>query len=402
VLDCVPGGIGDKGTNMTEAVIGQRLVDADGHLVEMPDLYTEHTEAKHRHLALRFEVDALGWDCLTFRGEPVMECLMTVPGDRSTQGAFIEQRRSGQPAPFSVFDRMPEEYWNPSARRDYLAEWGVEATILFPNWSLTWEIELRDEHDALQVNMAAWNRWIVSAQAEGQGRLFPVGQVLLEDIDWAIGQLGELAKGGVRLVKVPHGLAGGRRFSHPDLDRFWAAMTDLDLACVFHIGATYNRVMDAAWTENDPFQAAPLMSYPMMGADVQLVLADMILNGVLDQHPNLRIGVMELMIDWLPVFLKRLDSAPRAHETFGGRKIYDLAERPSDYFRRQVRVGSFGGEDPAGHLEQIGPLLMFSGDYPHTEGEPSLNHYQAKAGSINPEHAASFYGGNADFLLGNR
>lgn len=380
---------------------GQRVVDADGHLVEMPDLYAEHTEAKHRDLALQFSVDDLGWDCLTFRGEPVMECLMTVPGDRSTQGAFVEQRRSGQPAPFSVFDRMPEQYWNPSTRREYLAEWGVEASILFPNWSLTWEIELRDEHDALQVNMAAWNRWITSVQAEGRGRLFPVGQVMLEDVDWAIGQLRALAAGGVRLVKVPHGLAGGRRLSHPDLARFWSAMTELDLACVFHIGATYNRVMDAAWTENDPFQAAPLMSYPMMATDVQLVLADMILNGVLDQHPNLRIGVMELMIDWLPVFLKRLDSAPRAHESFGGRKIYDLAERPSDYFRRQVRVGSFGGEDPAGHLELVGPLLMFGGDYPHTEGEPSLDHYRAKAGTISPDHEASFYGGNADFLLGN-
>ena len=68
---------------MTAAESGQRVVDADGHLVEMPDLYAEHTEAKHRDVALRFGVDDLGWDCLTFRGEPVMECLMTVPGDRS-------------------------------------------------------------------------------------------------------------------------------------------------------------------------------------------------------------------------------------------------------------------------------------------------------------------------------
>ncbi len=26
--------------------------------------------------------------------------------------------------------------------------------------------------------MAAWNRWVVTVQAEGRGRLFPVGQVV--------------------------------------------------------------------------------------------------------------------------------------------------------------------------------------------------------------------------------
>lgn len=377
-----------------------RIVDADGHLVEMPDMFREHTDAKHRDLALGFGTDDLGYDCVTFKGQPLMECTLTIPGDRSTQGAFMEQRRSGQPAPFSAFERMPEQYWNPSARRDYLAEWGVDATVLFPNWALTWEQLLRDDHDALQVNMAAWNRWAVTVQAEGQDRLFPVGHIMLEDLDWALAQIGELAAGGVRLVKVPHGLAAGKRLSHPDLDRFWSTMEDLDLACVFHIGAVYNRVMDDGWTDNDPTPAAPLMSFPTMANDMQLVLADLILNGVLAEHPRLRVGVMELMVDWLAMFLKRLDGAPRAHETFGGRKIYDLAEKPSDYFRRQVRVGTFAGEDPADHLAQVGPLLMFGGDYPHSEGEASIDAYRAKAGSIDPEMAAAFYGGNAEFLLG--
>jgi predicted TIM-barrel fold metal-dependent hydrolase len=379
---------------------GTRVVDADGHLVEMPNLYREHTDVKDLDLALGFGTDELGWDCLTFRGEPLMECTMTVPGDRSTQGAFLEQRRSGQPAPFSAFERMPEHYWNPSARRDHLERWGVDATVLFPNWALTWEYLLRDEHDALRVNMAAWNRWTTSVQAEGRGRLFPVGHVMLEDLDWALGQIRLLAAGGVRLVKLPQGLAGGKRLSHPDLDRFWSTMEELDLACVFHIGATYNRLMDDGWTDNDPLSAAPLLSFPTMAHDVQLVLADLVLNGVLAEHPHLRIGVMELMVDWLPMFLRRLDSAPRAHESFGGRKVYDLADEPSAYFRRQVRVGTFAGEDPAAHLAMVGPVLMFGGDYPHSEGEASFDAYQTKAGAIDSDMAPAFYGGNARFLLG--
>jgi predicted TIM-barrel fold metal-dependent hydrolase len=295
---------------------------------------------------------------------------------------------------------MPEHYWNPSARRDYLDQWGVDATVLFPNWALTWEYLLRNEPEALRVNMAAWNRWVVTVQSEGQGRLFPVGHVFLDDLDWALDQVRRLAAGGVRLVKVPQGKADGKRLSHPDLDRFWSTAEELDLACVFHIGATCNRVMDEAWTENDPNPAAPLLSFPMMAFDMQLVLADLILNGVLARHPRLRVGVMELMIDWLPMFLTRLDSAPRAHESFGGRKLVELEDKPSEYFRRQVRVGAFAGENPAGHLEMTGPVLMFGGDFPHSEGEASLDAYRAKAGTIDASYATSFYGGNANFLLG--
>jgi predicted TIM-barrel fold metal-dependent hydrolase len=385
---------------MATADARDQIIDADGHLVEMPDLFREHTEARQAHLALGFGADELGWDCMTFNGHPLMQCQLTVPGDRSTQGAFMEERRAGQPAPFSVFERMPEPYWNPAARRDHLDEWGVDASVLFPNWALTWEYLLRHEPEALQVNMAAWNRWAVTVQAEGRGRLFPVGHVNLEDVEWALGEIRQLAAGGVRLVKLPQGLAGGRRLSHPDFNRFWSAMEEHDLACVFHIGATYNRMMDDGWTDNDPSEAAPLLSFPTMAADMQLVLADLILNGVLHHHPRLRVGVMELMVDWLPMFLARLDRAPRAHDSFGGRPLYDCPDKPSDYFRRQVRVGTFAGEDPAGHLDQVGPVLMFGGDFPHSEGEPSLAAYRAKAGPIDPGYSADFYGGNARFLLG--
>jgi predicted TIM-barrel fold metal-dependent hydrolase len=142
------------------------------------------------------------------------------------------------------------------------------------------------------------------------------------------------------------------------------------------------------------------MSFALMGWDVQIVLADLILHGVLERHPRLRIGLMELMADWVPLFLKRLDSAPRAHESFSGAGLANLELKPSEYFRRQVRVGVFAGENPPQLLEEIGPLLMFGGDFPHSEGEPSLAAYRKKAGAIPDAVAGSFFGGNARFVLG--
>ena len=106
---------------------------------------------------------------------------------------------------------MPEHYWHPGARRDYLAEWGADGTILFPNWELTWARLLRNDPESLKVNMEAWNRWAVTVSDEGRGRLYPVGDVMLDDLEWAEAQLRALARGGVRVVKVPQGLAGGKR-----------------------------------------------------------------------------------------------------------------------------------------------------------------------------------------------
>jgi predicted TIM-barrel fold metal-dependent hydrolase len=369
--------------------------------MEMPDLWVEHTEVSKQHLAMSFGRDELGYDCVFHKGRPIMECHLTLPGDRSTQGAFSERRRTGQPAPFSVMQEMPEHYWHPGARRDYLADWGADGTILFPNWELTWARLLRNDPESLKVNMEAWNRWAVTVADEGGGRLYPVGDVILDDLDWAEAQLRALARGGVRVVKVPQGLAGDKRLSHPDVDRIWSLFDELDLGLVFHIGATHNRPLDEAWTDDDhAADRAPLLSFALMGWDVQLVLADLILHGVLERHPRLRIGLMELMADWVPMFLKRLDSAPRAHESFTGRGLSDLALRPSEYFRRQVRLGVFAGRNPQQFLEEVGPLLMFGGDFPHSEGEPSLAAYRTKAGAIPEAAAESFYGGNARFVLG--
>ena len=42
--------------------------------------------------------------------------------------------------------------------------------------------------------------------------------------------------------------------------------------------------------------------------------------------------------------------------------------KPSEYFRRQVRVSSFSYELPGRLIRQTGDLYMCCSDYPHSEG----------------------------------
>ena len=66
----------------------------------------------------------------------------------------------------------------------------------------------------------------------------------------------------------------------------------------------------------------------------------------------------------MPLSIERIASRAR----FNGRPIADLAEPPSAYLRRQIRVASFGFERPAQLARQAGDIFMFGSDYPHPEG----------------------------------
>ena len=119
-----------------------------------------------------------------------------------------------------------------------------------------------------------------------------------------------------------------------------------------------------------------------------LACTDLILNGTLDRHPDLRIGVVELSAVWVPMFLMMLDGGAAFAAKLNGRPLAELAMRPSDYFRRQVRVSSFAYELPERLISQTGDLYMCCSDYPHSEGTATpLADYRARARPLRPEDA---------------
>ena len=68
------------------------------------------------------------------------------------------------------------------------------------------------------------------------------------------------------------------------------------------------------------------------------------------------------------MFLMMLDGGSDFTARLNGRPLAPLSMRPSDYFRRQVRVSSFSYELPARLIRQTGDLYMCCSDYPHSEG----------------------------------
>jgi predicted TIM-barrel fold metal-dependent hydrolase len=141
-------------------------------------------------------------------------------------------------------------------------------------------------------------------------------------------------------------------------------------------------------------------SYMAIGYPAELFLSSMILDGVLERFPGLRISVAELGAVWVPGFLHHLDQAARSF-----RRLQDLSHLsmpPSDYVRRQVRFTPFAGEPVGWMIESSSPdLYCFSSDYPHHEGsDDPIRRFDQTMGSVDEAAREAFYAGNFAALLG--
>jgi hypothetical protein len=228
-----------------------------------------------------------------------------------------------------------------------------------------------------------------------------VAHLSLRDLDWLERQLAGLAAAGVRLAMIAPAQVEGRPLSHPGLARAWAAFEHHGIAPVFHV-ADQPKVFDPAWyadrTELGVFAVDTVLLY----VPAALACTDLILNGVLERHPGLRIGIVELSAVWVPLYLMMLDGGSEFVARLSGQPL-GLPLRPSEYFRRQVRVSSFAYELPRNLEKMLGGsgLLMACSDYPHSEGTavPLADYAGAGRHAASPEDAPALFRDNAAFLL---
>jgi len=107
---------------------------------------------------------------------------------------------------------------------------------------------------------------------------------------------------------------------------------------------------------------------------------------------------MELSAVWLPMFVMFLDGGHDFTRRLNGTALHDLALRPSDYVRRQVRVAAFSYERPGRLARDVGDLFMACSDWPHSEGTADpLGDY--RAARCDPGADRGLFHDNVELLL---
>jgi hypothetical protein len=339
--------------------------------------------------------DELGYPWITWRGRRLGLADVQIPGDTATLGRRRQRQRAGEPPEYSYDEALPEDYWEPSARAARLGEIDLDEAVLFPNYGLLWERDLSTDLTALTANMGAWNRWCATVAQEPA--LHPVAHLTLRDPDWLLAQLDELDSAGVRMAMIAPALVDGRPLSHPDHDRLWTAFIDHGVTPTFHV-ADQPRLFGDGWYTDADDRFVPVLESVLLWAPAAVAMTDLILNGTLDRHPDLRFGIVELSAVWVPMWLMYLDGGWEFTTKINGQPLAELSMRPSEYFARQVRVAAFSYEDPGRLTAKSGDVFMCCSDYPHSEGtsSPVADYEKTRC---TPDHAPGLFEKNIRFLL---
>jgi len=373
------------------------IIDSDQHLYEPRGLWRDHADPSARDDAIRIEDDDLGYAWVMWRDQRLGIADVQAPGETVELGERRNRRTRGEPAEYSYDEALPVDFWQAPARAQRIRDMGFDAAVCFPNFGLLWERLVGASLPALLTNMGAWNRWCATLAHDGGGAVHPVAHVTLRDLDWLDSQLAALSAAGVRLAMMAPALVDGKPLSHPDLDRAWAAFVTNGITPVFHV-ADQPRVFDDAWYTDDGDRFVNVVESVFLWTPAALALTDLIVNGVLERHDDLRMGVVELSAMWVPQFLMMLDGGYEFTAKLNGRVPAPLSMRPSEYFRRQVRISSFSYETPARLERQAGDLFMACSDYPHSEGTATpLDDYRAVGSE--PGGDTGLFDRNAEFLL---
>lgn len=374
-------------------------VDADQHLFEPRTMWRDYIDPGLADRALSIDDDELGYAWLTWQGRRLYPAESQQPMQARRIGEERLRLERGEPAETPYDEQVPPGRSTTAARLAALDEFGLDAAVLFPNFALIWEELLADDLVALTGNLTACNRWQADNVAAGSGRLFPVAHLTLRDADWAVAEIERLGRDGVRLAMVAPAPVNGKRLSHPDHDRIWAAFCDAGVSPVFHVG-NFKGPLHPAWYDSDPDPADRLLDSVFLYVAPAVALADLILNGTLERFPDLRIGVVELTAGWVPQFLLMLDGSSDFYALRHGHTLYPLRHRPSEYFMRQVRVGALSYEGPADLVRAVGDVFMFGSDWPHAEGiAKPYDDYAPVVADLSETSRARLMSGNVRWLL---
>ncbi len=238
-------------------------------------------------------------------------------------------------------------------------------------------------------------------------RFLGTAYIPLFDIERAIVTAREAIAMGAKALLIPS-RPQGRSASHVGYDPIWAMAQEAGIPILFHVGD--EKKLDEQYFENGLPRVKDFhggeenftsVSYLAIPHSVELTLAAMIIDGVLDRFPHLKFGAIELGASWLPGWMRNLDGAAMAFAKNEDR-LQKLSMKPSEFVQRQVRVTPYPHEDVGWLIANAGEeIFLFSSDYPHVEGgrNPLKRFNDSLAGS-SARAADRFYCDNFIDLMG--
>ena len=340
--------------------MGYFAIDGDTHMNEPHDVWLTRTPS-HLHDRVPRVERRNGREVWLYEGGKRMRSvtlLCNVIGVSPVQwGLFCES-----------YADLPQGAFHPEARLKDMDVDMTTAHVLYPTYVMAGAQEYTTKDRELQLAcVRAYNDWMSEFCSVNPGRFFGLATLPVTSVEDAMAEA-ERVRGltGIRGLLLTCWPNGGALPDHDADDRFWDLVEDLDIACTIHVGFFGGgEVGEASAEDSDstPRISLPMLNVSRQGASTIPIFSQLILGGVLERHPKLRIGVAEVGVGWLPFFMEQTDDNYVRHRFWTGNHLKLL---PSDYLKRQL-FSTFQ-QDTYGikNREYMIDNIMWSSDYPHS------------------------------------
>jgi len=235
------------------------------------------------------------------------------------------------------------------------------------------------DDEVYKAIVGGYNDWLAQDYcAYAPERLIGIGVIPSTNLDDAVAELQRCAKLGLKAVLLG-AFPSGKSYPSPEDDRFWLAALDLGIALTVHVRFFF------------PAGGGPAFKYPRENPDLlrkmgrtfvehlaqhgmppAQSLTPLVLSGVFDRFPQLKIFFAETRVGWLPFFLEALDlwyerNLAWAEEMLGYQPLERLpGEYVKDNIYFSIQYERFAVENRHHlNLDQV----MFATDFPHIESE---------------------------------
>ncbi len=295
------------------------LISVDDHVIEPPDLFVDHLDAKYLDRAPKLIRNDEGNDVWTF-GKVVMEtaALNAVAGrPKEEYGLEPQSLDEVRPGCYDVHERVKD-----------MDAGGVLASMNFPSFpTFTARVFASDDADLSLALVRAYNDWHIDEWCGAYpGRFIPMAVPVIWDAELTAAEIRRAAAKGCHSLSFTENPAalGYPSFHDEYWDPVWRACCDTGTVLSIHLGSSGRLSIPAV-------DSPPDVMITLQPMNIQSAAADLLWSRVLKNFPDLRVALSEGGTGWIPYFLDRVDRTFEMHhawtlQDFGGRL-------PSEVFR---------------------------------------------------------------------
>jgi predicted TIM-barrel fold metal-dependent hydrolase len=336
---------------------GIKIVDTDTHITEAPDLFTSRAPAASKAKMPR--VERINGTDRWFVGDR----------DFGTLGGNVIRADNNKLLGRLAFPKLEQAHpggHELKARLQAMDDMGVHAQIGFQNSGVTQAgslMSLGDPDLALEV-IQIYNDASAEFQETSGQRIFNMAHLPFWDqklLEKEARRCHDLGLRGFVLPDTPERV-GVPSFNHD----YWTPFLEMCEATGMPLNFHLNAAIDPNTLTWEGFQFEQTLSVvaTMFSIGNAATLGNWMVSGRLDQHPKLKIGLIESGAGWVPFAVEALEHQFR--EMLAGKRDV-LKKQPWDYFRDHFYC-TFWFEKiaPKYLLEIIGvDNVMFETDFPH-------------------------------------